>query len=252
MCQTRTDITYFHSMLSRQQSAPRQVHEEALRKFLRWLLGQPMLDQVFLAGDGSCLENEGAAMVAYCDSNWASEKSAQRRSASGGVIYVVVGTLWYCVKRYSRLQTVVALSSAEAELYAIAEGAKEIAGSGQLISHIWGSLKKPFAIFTDSASARQIAGMEGFLRRMRHVDIRLCFIQDNVHNKELVINGVAGLENMSDLLTKNVNKQQTDKRTAALGLEDIHRFDILAPEGSHEVAKTLELGRICGMRTTDD
>ena len=96
--QTRADVTYFHSMLSRGQSAPRQVHAEALRKFLRWLLGRPMLDQVFLAGDGLCLESEDATMVAYCDSNWASEKSTQRRSASGGVIYVVVGTLWYCVK----------------------------------------------------------------------------------------------------------------------------------------------------------
>ena len=86
-------------------------------------------------------------------------------------------SLWFCVKGYSRLQTVVALSSAEAELFAIAEVAKEIVGLGQLASHIWGELTKPLAIYTDSASARQIAGMEGFLRRMRHVDIRLCFIQ---------------------------------------------------------------------------
>ena len=88
----------------------------------------------------------------------------------------MAGSLWFCVKGYSRLQTVVALSSAEAELFAIAEAAKEIAGLGQLASHIWGELTKPLAIYTDSASARQIAGMEGFLRRMRHVDIRLCFI----------------------------------------------------------------------------
>ena len=34
LTQTRTDITYFHSMLSRGQAAPRAVHEDALRKFL--------------------------------------------------------------------------------------------------------------------------------------------------------------------------------------------------------------------------
>ena len=95
----------------------------------------------------------------------------------GRVIYVVAGSSWYCVKGYSRLQSVVALSSAEAELFAIAEAAKEIAGLGQLASHIWGGLAKPLAIYTDSASAPQIAGMEGFPRRMRHVDIRLCFIR---------------------------------------------------------------------------
>ena len=178
LTQTRTDITYFHSMLSRGQAAPRAVHEDALRKFLRWLVGCPLLDQIFPSGDGTTLEEETATLVAFCDSNWGSESSTGRKSTSGGVIYIVAGSSWYCVKGYSRLQSVVALSSAEAELFAIAEAAKEVAGLGQLASHIWGELTKPLAIYTDSASARQIAGMEGFLRRMRHVDIRLCFIQE--------------------------------------------------------------------------
>ncbi|CAE7675304.1 RE1 [Symbiodinium sp. CCMP2592] len=226
LTQTRTDITYFHSMLSRGQAAPRMVHEDALRKFLRWLVGCPLLDQVFPAGSGETLEEECATLVAFCDSNWGSESSTGRKSTSGGVIYVVAGSLWYCVKGYSRLQTVVALSSAEAELFAIAE--EEIAGLGQLASHIWGEIAKPLAIYTDSASARQIAGMEGFLRRMRHVDIRLCFIQDRVHQNELVINGVAGEENVSDLLTKNLNIPQTSKHTTTLGLEDVHQVDLCA------------------------
>ena len=221
LTQTRTDITYFHSMLSRGQAAPRAVHEDALRKFLRWLVGCPLLDQIFPSGDGTTLEEETATLVAFCDSNWGSESSTGRKSTSGGVIYVVAGSSWYCVKGYSRLQSVVALSSAEAELFAIAEAAKEVAGLGQLASHIWGELTKPLAIYTDSASARQIAGMEGFLRRMRHVDIRLCFIQDRVHQNELVINGVPGSENMSDLLTKNLSRPQTLKHTEALGLENI-------------------------------
>ncbi|CAE7030618.1 RE1 [Symbiodinium sp. CCMP2592] len=228
LTQTRTDITYFHSMLSRGQAAPRMVHEDALRKFLRWLVGCPLLDQVFPAWSGETLEEEGATLVTFCDSNWGSESSTGRKSTSGGVIYVVAGSLWYCVKGYSRLQTVVALSSAEAELFAIAEAAKEIAGLGQLASHIWGEIAKPLAIYTDSASARQIAGMEGFLRRMRHVDIRLCFIQDRVHQNELVINGVAGEENVSDLLTKNLNRPQTLKHTTTLGLEDVHQVDLCA------------------------
>ena len=215
-------------MLSRGQFAPRAVHEDALRKFLRWLVGCPLLDQIFPCGDGTTLEEETATLVAFCDSNWGSESSTGRKSTSGGVIYVVAGSSWYCVKGYSRLQSVVALSSAEAELFAIAEAAKEVAGLGQLASHIWGDLTKPLAIYTDSASARQIAGMEGFLRRMRHVDIRLCFIQDRVHQNELVINGVPGSENMSDLLTKNLNRPQTIKHTEALGLENIQNVDLCA------------------------
>ena len=225
LCQTRSDITYFHSMLSRGQSMPRQVHEDALRKFLRWLAAFPLLDQIFPLGDGKTNEGENASLVAYCDSNWGSEMSVARKSTSGGVIYIAVDGLWYCIKGYSRLQSVVALSSAEAELFAIAEAAKEVAGLAQLTAHIWGTLQKPHRVYTDSASARQIASMEGLLRRMRHIDLRLCFIQDRVHSGELAVEGVAGTENVSDLLTKNLNRLQTAKHTATLGLEDVTNID---------------------------
>ena len=101
LCQTRSDITYFHSMLSRGQSMPRQVHEDALRKFLRWLAAFPLLDQIFSLGDSNDEgENAEAHLVAYCDSNWGSEISVSRKSTSGGVIYIATAAqeLWYCTQ----------------------------------------------------------------------------------------------------------------------------------------------------------
>ena len=49
-----------------------------------------------------------------------------------------------------------------------------------------------------------------------------------MHQHELVINGVPGEENVSDLLTKNLNRPQTLKHTTTLGLEDIHQVDLCA------------------------
>ena len=43
-----------------------------------------------------------------------------------------------------------------------------------------------------------------------------------------MINGVPGSENMSDLLTKNLNRPQTMKHTEALGLENIQNVDLCA------------------------
>ena len=54
------------------------------------------------------------------------------------------------------------------------------------------------------------------------------FIQDRVHQIELVINGVPGSGNMSDLLTKNLNRPQTIKHTVALGLENIQNVNLCA------------------------
>ena len=83
-----------------------------------------------------------------------------------------------CIKTCSRLQPIVALSSAESELFAMVEMARELIGLGQLISHVFDHVTSPLDLATDSASARQVSMMSGFLRRMRHVDLRLCFLQE--------------------------------------------------------------------------
>ena len=86
LVQTRGDLCYFHSMLSRGQACPRAVHEECMRKVLRWLLEVPDLVQVFQkepkAPPGT------ATLIGYSDANWASERSTGRKSTSGGVIYL--------------------------------------------------------------------------------------------------------------------------------------------------------------------
>ena len=171
LVQTRGDLCYFHSLLSRGQSCPRAVHEECMRKVLRWLLEVPDLVQVFQKDFEA--EPGKATLSGYSDANWASERSTGRKSTSGGVIYLNGN----CIKTYSRLQPIVALSSAESELFAMVEMARELIGLGQLISHVFDHVTSPLDLATDSASARQVSMMSGFLRRMRHVDLRLCFLQ---------------------------------------------------------------------------
>ena len=172
LVQTRGDLCYFHSLLSRGQSCPRTVHEECMRKVLRWLLEVPDLVQVFQKDFEA--EPGTATLSGYSDANWASERSTGRKSTSGGVIYLNGN----CIKTYSRLQPIVALSSAESELFAMVEMARELIGLCQLISHVFDHVTSPLDLATDSASARQVSMMSGFLRRMRHVDLRLCFLQE--------------------------------------------------------------------------
>ena len=147
LVQTRGDLCYFHSMLSRGQACPRAVHEECMRKVLRWLLEVPDLVQVFQkepkAPPGT------ATLVGYSDANWASERSTGRKSTSGGVIYLNGN----CIKTYSRLQPIVALSSAESELFAMVEMARELIGLGQLIAHVFDDVTSPTNLATDSAEA---------------------------------------------------------------------------------------------------
>ena len=167
----RGDLCYFHSLLSRGQSCPRAVHEDCMRKVLRWLLEVPDLVQVFQKD----LEAEPgtATLSGYSGANWAYERSTGRKSTNGGVMYLNGN----CIKTYSRLQPIVALSSAESELFAMVEMARKLIGLGQLISHVFDSVTSPLDLATASASERQVSMMSGFLRRMRPVDLRLCFLQ---------------------------------------------------------------------------
>ena len=110
----------------------------------------------------------------YVDASWGSEKNVERKSISGGCI--MIGG--FCLKAWSRLQQAVALSSAESELYGLVEGAKEALSIRRAISHVfgWEDLPKPY-IYCDSEAAIAISRADG-LRKVRHIDLRACFIQE--------------------------------------------------------------------------
>ena len=85
-----------------------------------------------------------------------------RRSISGGC--VMLGRA--CLKTWARLQQAVALSSAESELYGLVEGIREGLGLCCAVPHV----------FCASEAAVNIRKMEG-LRRLRHIDLRSCYVQ---------------------------------------------------------------------------
>ena len=119
-----------------------------------------------MSAEGCC-----GRVEAYVDSNWAPERNNDRRSLSGCVIPVD----GVPVKAFTRTQGSVAMSSAEAELVAITEGAKEAVGVVALVQHIWGMFRtcqEPPAIYSDSQAAFNIGSMQGLLRRVRHIDLR--------------------------------------------------------------------------------
>ena len=197
--QTRIDLTYFISVLSRGQSTPLVVHETCLRAFLRYLMSVDQLKK--LMGAEEC----SGRVEAFVDSNWAPERNGDRRSLSGCVILVD----GFPIKAFTRQQSSVAMSSAEAELVAITEGAKEAVGVVSLIQHIWGAFRtcqEPPAIFSDSQAATNIGSMHGLLRRVRHIDLRVCWTQAAIQDRLISLSWVRGVDNPADLFTKALAK----------------------------------------------
>ena len=108
LAQDRPDIRFACKELCREMSKPTVKAWKALKKLCRYVKGQPEVVQ--LVPFGSACDR---ILEVYVDSDWAG-CMATRKSTNGGAI------MWNgtCLKTWSTTQTVIALSSGEAEYYA--------------------------------------------------------------------------------------------------------------------------------------
>ena len=137
-----------------------------------------------------------------------------------------------------------ALSSAEAELIAPTEGAKETVGLVSLVQHVYGSARTcqdPPAIFSASQAAINIGSMHGFLRRVRHVDLRVCWAQSVIQEKLISLPWVPGTQNPADLVTKALTKPEV--HLERLGIVEHLPRQNAAVDFDHDL---IELRRILG------
>lgn len=113
MMETRPDIAYATSLVSRFAKNPSHQHTEADKLFFRYLKGSRNRGITY-GGD------EELHVVGYSDSDWAGDKES-RKSTSGFIFMLHRGPVSWRSKR----QSTVALTSTEAEYIALTLAAKE-------------------------------------------------------------------------------------------------------------------------------
>ena len=135
----------------------------------------------------------------YVDSDWAGE--ASRRSTSGGVL-TWSGSL---VTAWSRTQGPVALSSGEAELYAMAAGACE----GPFVATLAGEMdiKMRPVILSDASAALAMVSKTGLSPKTTHVAIKVMFLQELVKEGRVATKKVHTSVNVADLCTKHIKAE---------------------------------------------
>ena len=104
------------------------------------------------------------------------------------------------IKSWSTTQATVALSSGEAELYALAKGASQSLGLVALAGDM--GVDMDARVHIDSSAALGITSRKG-LGKLRHVRVQTLWVQDKLKEKELLLAKVLGEENVADLFTKN-------------------------------------------------
>ena len=106
------------------------------------------------------------------------------------------------MKTWSSTQATVALSSAEAELYALTKGASQGLGMMTLLADF--GLTVSVTVHTDASAAIGIVRRAG-IGKLRHLNVRYLWVQDQVKSERLGLKKVAGADNPADIATKHVN-----------------------------------------------
>ena len=143
------------------------------------------------------------------DANWAA--APDRRSTSGGWITVAS----FPILHYSRTLSAITQSTCESELLAMSAGAIE----GKLVQNILkeSGLPATLVLITDSSSAKQVTLRRG-PGRMRHLDMRQQWLQDELRAGRITVTTVTSAANVSDLFTKALAKNRIEELNKLAGL----------------------------------
>ena len=107
----------------------------------------------------------------------------------------------------SKAQKAIALSSSEAEYYAMAEAAKEIRFIVQVLESLNIIIIKPIIVHVDNIGAIFMSENASATSRTRHVDARYHFVREFVEEGFLKIVFVKSADNKSDIFTKNISSE---------------------------------------------
>lgn len=135
-------------------------------------------------------------MMAYSDSDWACHHGS-RKSASSGCL-MMDGILLYSS---SRTQELIALSSAEAEVYAAVSTCCDAIYMVRCLEFVF-EQNVTVQLLIDNSAARQILMRSG-VGRVRHLSVIL-WLQRQLEKKMVSVAAVATSANIADLGTKRL------------------------------------------------
>jgi len=211
---TRPDIAFASMWLGQYASKPTRSHFLLTKHVLRYLAGSSLLVLSFGSPSSLSPKLNGHLRVLGCaDADWASD-SMDRRSISGYCFFFNNGLIsWSSVK-----QRAVALSSTEAEYYALTHALKEGIWIRLFCSLLNFSFTIPFPLFLDNQAALSLSSSETVSARSKHIDIKHHFIRSHIKDGTFSVNWIDTLDMPADIFTKPLSPFLFNKHRQALGL----------------------------------
>ena len=152
-------------------------------------------------------------VTCHTDSDWAGCTST--RKSTSGVLCSVLGAT---ISALSRTQQTLALSSGEAELYALGLGVAESLFIKSLVLEAGFATSCNITLFTDSSAGKSMSNRWGTIRKTKHIELRFLFVQELITSGIITVRKILGTLNPADILTKYVSKDTLERHLSNAGV----------------------------------
>ena len=200
---TRPVLSFTVGFLARQVHAPNQFHLGYLKRVLRYLSDSRNLGIRYQC---QASQDERTSLHASCDADWAGDKES-RKSGSGFVVCLNSASISW----KSRRQSIVALSSTEAEYISMYTFSKSLFWMRRLhwelqqVQPFTDDAKMPPTIlYSENTAALSLAVNDQISAKSKHIEVRFHHIRQNVKNGVFVLRYIASSHQVADVLTKPV------------------------------------------------
>ena len=198
---TRPDIAFALSVVNRYCSNPDFTHVAALLRIFRYIQGSLHYGLGYEPGQDH--------FHGFTDSNYAG--AVDGRCSTGGYVFFIAGgaVSWSSKRQTSpKLTDLIALSSCEAEYYALVEAAKEGLWLRRLLMELgYTTTSEGALVWVDNQGAIALSENPKFHRRTKHIDVRYHWIRNEVTEERLQLEYIPTGLMAADGLTKPLGTQ---------------------------------------------
>ena len=213
MVGTRPDLATLIRETSQHLTNPGKVHWEALTRALRYLRGTSSYG-IRLGGVHAAQQlRSGSFLSAYCDADFANAES--RRSVTGYVTLLVGNSP---ISWRSQMQSLVTLSSTEAEYVALAACVQEVKYLRTLLRELGFEHTAPVTVYEDNQSCIKLVKNPESHGRTKHIDIKYHFLQEAYAALVIFMVYCATSEMIADTLTKSLPAPAYKRHNYGMGV----------------------------------
>ena len=205
---TRPDISRTVGNLARFSKNPGMAHWKAVKHLFRYIKGT--LDYKLTYSPSS----DSEPFTSYTDADHAGCPDTGR-STSGYVIKMGTGAISWS----SRLQSIVALSTTEAEFVAAVSAGQEMLWLRNLLTEFGFDVSAASRLRIDNLSALSVAKNPEHHGRMKHLDLRFYWLRDEVTKGRIEVEHLRTADMPADILTKSLPRPKVLDMVKMLGLE---------------------------------